>query len=321
MENESVRKNRERDAVFKYFISRKDILVPLLQFAVERFRGPEMKKKLENALNNEGNGRIRCLNTESASMENGRIIYDSLFDVDIPDEDRFMLRVNVEEQLYGTTPYPLEARAAYYLGRMISDQKNTDFVNDSYGDIRKVVSVWIMLDAPRRLWNTAFRTETVLTPFFGTPDPDERKKFDFFQLVVIYISPVQSEQMEPILGILGTLFSPSLNQDTITEKLKQEYKITVDDEFSEELGKLIATREGDRNYFYDEGLADGRIEGRAEGKAENMALFVSYYADKIRSRMASGMSREAAIDSLEIPDFVIDQVIAELDRTPERLPD
>ena len=128
MDNESGDRKKERDAVFKYFISRKDILIPLLQFAVERLRGPEMKEKLENALEKEeGGNRIRCLNTESSSLSNGRIIYDSLFDVDLPDGDGFMLRVDVEEQLYGTTAYPLEARAAYYLGRMMSDQKNTDF--------------------------------------------------------------------------------------------------------------------------------------------------------------------------------------------------
>ena len=92
---------------------------------------------------------------------------------------------------------------------------------------------------------------------------------------------------------------------------------------TKELGKLIATREGDRNYYYDKGLADGRVEGKAEGliegKAEGIAesrsAFVSYYIEQIRSRMASGMTRDEAMDSLAVPEFILDQVLAELDRT------
>ena len=96
---------------------------------------------------------------------------------------------------------------------------------------------------------------------------------------------------------------------------------------TKELGKLIATREGDRNYYYDKGLADGRVEGKAEGliegkaegliegKAEERVTFVSYYVEQIRSRMASGMTREEAVESLSMPDFVLGQVLAELDST------
>ena len=88
---------------------------------------------------------------------------------------------------------------------------------------------------------------------------------------------------------------------------------------TKELGKLIATREGDRNYYYDKGLADGRVEGKAEGliegKAEERVTFVSYYVEQIRSRMASGMTRDEAMDSLAVPEFILDQVLAELDST------
>ena len=65
---------------------------------------------------------------------------------------------------------------------------------------------------------------------------------------------------------------------------------------------MIATREGDRNYYYDKGIADER------------EVFVRYYADRVRSRMASGMTREEAVESLSIPDFILDQVNTELGR-------
>ena len=84
---------------------------------------------------------------------------------------------------------------------------------------------------------------------------------------------------------------------------------------TKELGKLIATREGDRNYYYDKGLADGRTEGKAEGIAEIRSAFVSHYVEQIRSRMASGMTRDETMDSLAVPEFIFDQVLAELDRT------
>ncbi len=66
---------------------------------------------------------------------------------------------------------------------------------------------------------------------------------------------------------------------------------------------MIATREGDRNYYYDKGIADER------------EVFVRYYADRVRSRIGSGMTREAAVESLSMPNFVLDQVLAELHST------
>ena len=45
--------------------------------------------------------------------------------------------------------YQLENRIAYYMGRMISEQKGTEFVNSNYDDLKSVYTIWICMDTKK----------------------------------------------------------------------------------------------------------------------------------------------------------------------------
>lgn len=106
---------------------------------------------------------VRSRNVDSGYSNMGRIVGSQTVDLD-PDEGeirfdiRFILNhvkkrrilINVEAQNSSKKyelKYHIENRIQYYLGRMISAQKNTEFFNDDYDDLRKVVSIWLCMDS------------------------------------------------------------------------------------------------------------------------------------------------------------------------------
>lgn len=75
----------------------------------------------------------------------GEVRYDIRFTVRYGKE-QIRILLNLEAQKTtdaGRLQYHIENRIQYYLARMVSAQKNTEFTNDSYDDIKKAVSIFI----------------------------------------------------------------------------------------------------------------------------------------------------------------------------------
>ena len=93
--------------------------------------------------------KVRGESTVDLVPNEGEIRYDVRFSVRYG-EEQIRILLNLEAQKT-TNPvklgYHIENRIQYYLARMISSQKNVEFVKDHYDDIKKVVSIWICMDA------------------------------------------------------------------------------------------------------------------------------------------------------------------------------
>ena len=93
--------------------------------------------------------KVRGESTVDLVPNEGEIRYDVRFSVRYG-EEQIRILLNLEAQKT-TNPvklgYHIENRIQYYLARMISSQKNVEFVKDNYDDIKKVVSIWICMDA------------------------------------------------------------------------------------------------------------------------------------------------------------------------------
>ena len=61
-------------------------------------------------------------------------------------EGRSKIIINVEAQRKEPTKYDILNRAVFYVSREISSQKNREFVNSNYNDIKKVYSIWICMN-------------------------------------------------------------------------------------------------------------------------------------------------------------------------------
>ena len=57
--------------------------------------------------------------------------------------------INVEAQKDEPTGYEILNRAIFYVSRLISSQKERDFENSSYDDIKRVYSIWVLYEHGR----------------------------------------------------------------------------------------------------------------------------------------------------------------------------
>lgn len=92
--------------------------------------------------------------TEDAVPNEGKVTYDVRFYVLLPKGERLKLILNIEIQKDYYPGYDLVTRAVYYCARMISAQLKTEFDSDNYDDIKKVYSIWLCLNSPKKEANT-----------------------------------------------------------------------------------------------------------------------------------------------------------------------
>lgn len=89
--------------------------------------------------------RIKGLNTEDSEINEGMIRFDIIFYVRMR-EGRAQIIINVEIQKNQPGNYKLLNRSIYYVSRMVSSQKDRDFVKSNYDDMKRVFSIWICLN-------------------------------------------------------------------------------------------------------------------------------------------------------------------------------
>lgn len=93
--------------------------------------------------------KIESVQTEDSAQGEGYITYDIRFALFYGDE-KIKIIINIEAQKStdkSRLGYRLENRVVYYLSRLISSQKEVEFVHSDYDDIKKVYSIWICMDA------------------------------------------------------------------------------------------------------------------------------------------------------------------------------
>ena len=93
--------------------------------------------------------KIHKTSEEDQVIGEGKIYYDIRFSVYFG-ADLMKILINIEAQK-STNPsklgYHIDNRVIYYLGRMISSQKEVEFQNSHYDDLKAVRSIWICMDS------------------------------------------------------------------------------------------------------------------------------------------------------------------------------
>ena len=148
------------DTNIKLLLADKQILARILKYAVQEFKEMTVSdimssidddidigtKPLDAGLSNLG--RINLSNTEDNVPGEGKIFFDIRFSA-YHREMEMKFLVNVEAQR-STTPsklgYHLRNSIIFYLARMISAQKQTEFFHSDFDSIKKVRSIWICMD-------------------------------------------------------------------------------------------------------------------------------------------------------------------------------
>ena len=92
--------------------------------------------------------RVTTLQTEDATAGESYITFDLRFSLTLPHKSVKII-INLEAQKTTDASklgYHLSNRITYYMARLISSQKETEFFHTEYDNLKKVYSIWICLE-------------------------------------------------------------------------------------------------------------------------------------------------------------------------------
>lgn len=238
------------DTRVKRLLAQKSILAHILVKTVDEFKGmkPEDVVKyiegepsisvvpVEPGLTNmekpdAAGQRIVGLNTENAEINEGLVRFDIIFYVRMKN-GLSQIIVNIEAQKDEPTEYKILNRAIFYVSRLISSQKERDFVNTNYDDIKQVFSIWICMNMDdNSLSHIHLTKDELLKPC------NWKGNLDLLNIVLIGITneiPEHDEKYE-MHRLIGALLSSELKEQEKLDIIEHEYNIPISQEFREDV--------------------------------------------------------------------------------------
>lgn len=301
-------KDAQYDASAKRLLGQKNILAHILVKTVHEFQGMNPKDvvpyiegtpyvsriPVEPGLTNiasENDGqRIVGFNAENGEINEGLIRFDIVFYVHMPSADGrkdglSQIIVNVEAQKDEPAEYEILNRAIFYVSRLISSQKERDFENSSYNDIRRVYSIWVCMNMNENSMSHIHLTKDDVIGSY-----DWKGKLDLVNIVMLGLAkklPEHDETYE-LHRLLGALLSKELTIDEKLNIIGNEYGIPVGKNFRKDVSVMCNLSQG----IKEDGIAIG--EARGEAKIKQIILNMH--------RKGFGIEQIAAITDKDIED-------------------
>ena len=238
------------DTRVKRLLAQKSILAHILVKTIDEFKGmkPEdvvkyiegepsisvvpVEPGLANMEKTDAAGqRIVGLNTENAEINEGLVRFDIIFYVRMKN-GLSQIIVNIEAQKDEPTEYKILNRAIFYVSRLISSQKERDFVNTNYDDIKQVFSIWICMNMDdNSLSHIHLTKDEMLKPC------NWKGNLDLLNIVLIGITNEISEHDEKyeMHRLIGALLSSELKEQEKLDIIEHEYNIPISQEFREDV--------------------------------------------------------------------------------------
>lgn len=238
------------DTRVKRLLAQKSILAHILVKTVDEFKGmkPEdvvkyiegepsisvvpVEPGLANMEKPDAAGqRIVGLNTENAEINEGLVRFDIIFYVRMKN-GLSQIIVNIEAQKDEPTEYKILNRAIFYVSRLISSQKERDFVNTNYDDIKQVFSIWICMNMDDNSLSHIHLTKDELLKTCNW-----KGNLDLLNIVLIGITneiPEHDEKYE-MHRLIGALLSSELKEQEKLDIIEHEYNIPISQEFREDV--------------------------------------------------------------------------------------
>ena len=279
----------DRDAQYdnsaKRLIAHKIILARILIKTVEKFKGMDplevaaliegipyistvpVEPGLTNAVHFQNGKRIVGFNTENQELNEGLVRFDIVFYVRMKD-GLSQIIINVEAQKDEPGEYEILNRAVFYVSRLISSQKERDFENSSYDDIKCVYSIWICMNMEENTMGHIHLTKEDLIGSY-----EWKGNLDLLNIIMIGLAkelPEHDETYE-LHRLLGALLSRELTVDEKLDIIGKEYDIPLEENFRKDISTMCNLSQGVK----EEGIAIGRREGLEEGRREGHAELIT----------------------------------------------
>ena len=301
------------DTHVKRLLAQKSILAHILVKTVDEFKGmkPEdvvkyiegepsisvvpVEPGLANMEKTDAAGqRIVGLNTENAEINEGLVRFDIIFYVRMKN-GLSQIIVNIEAQKDEPTEYKILNRAIFYVSRLISSQKERDFVNTNYDDIKQVLSIWICMNMDDNSLSHIHLTKDELLKSCNW-----KGNLDLLNIVLIGITneiPEHDEKYE-MHRLIGALLSSELKEQEKLDIIEHEYNIPISQEFREDVRIMCNLSTG---------IEERATERATEKTSEKFILNMykkGYTLDQIADVAETGVDEVEAIIKKKEPAMV-----------------
>ena len=261
----------DRDAQYdnsaKRLIAHKIILARILVKTVEEFKRMDplevaaliegipyisavpVEPGLTNAEHFQNGQRLVGFNTENQELNEGLVRFDIVFYVRMKD-GLSQIIINVEAQKDEPGEYEILNRAIFYVSRLVSSQKERDFENSSYDDIKRVYSIWICMNIEENTMSHIHLTKEDLIGSY-----EWKGDLDLLNIVMIGLAkelPEHDETYE-LHRLLGALLSRELTIDEKLDIIGSEYDIPLEENFRRDVSTMCNLSQGVK----EEGIAIG----------------------------------------------------------------
>lgn len=260
-------KKAQYDTSAKRLLGQKNILAHILVKTVDEFKGMNPKDVvlciegtpristvpvepgLTNTIREVDAQRIVSINTENEEINEGLVRFDIVFYVRTKD-GLSQIIINVEAQKDEPTGYEILNRAVFYVSRLISSQKERDFENSSYDDIKRVYSIWVCMNMDENSMSHIHLTkEDVIGSY------EWKGKLDLLNIVMIGLAKELPEHDEiyELHRLLGALLSQKLTVDEKLNIIGKEYDIPIEENFRKDVSVMCNLSQG----IEEKGIAIG----------------------------------------------------------------
>lgn len=208
--------------------------------------------------------RIKGLNTENAEINEGMVRFDIIFYVRLPadysklagdtgilknirssEKDRkrglTQIIVNVEAQKDEPAAYSILNRSIFYASRLVSSQKERDFINSNYDDIKQVYSIWICMNMKcNSMSHIHLAKVEMLEPY------DWKGNIDLLNIILIGITeklPEHDEEYE-LHRLIGALLSSNIQVNEKLAIMEREYNLPINNDLRRDVNVMCNLSEG-----------------------------------------------------------------------------
>lgn len=293
------------DASAKRLLGQKSILAHILVKTVDDFKGMNPKDVeryiegeprigvvpvepgLTNAESEHGGSRIVGFNTENGEINEGLVRFDIVFYVRLPyidgeENELTQIIINVEAQKAEPTEYDILNRAVFYVSRMISSQKERDFENAKYNDLKRVYSIWVCMNMSE---NTMSHIHLTKKDLIGTYN--WKGRLDLLNIVMIGLAKElpQHDETYELHRLLGALLSQELNAEEKLTIIGEEYGIPVEEHIRKDVNYMCNLSQGIEEMGIRKGMQRGIEQGMQQGIEQGRI-------NAVRDMIEFGLSKE-----------------------------
>ena len=198
--------------------------------------------------------RVVGMSDSDKNLFEGDIFYDIRFSASTKDTLSNLI-INIEEQNDFYPGYPILKRATYYCGRMISAQNGTIFSGQDYGKLRKVVSIWICPNPPKKQEYTILRYATKEEQVIGESKRPV-SEYDLTSIILISLGSPEERKENDVLKLLSVLLSTEIEPKNKKGILEDSFKIPMTAKMIEEVINMGSVIDGVER----RGIEKGKIE-------------------------------------------------------------